>query len=155
MHDRIGLLLHTLWNKNVGYVLLSQRLILTLQKSNVIYCLTCPGCNEKYIGKTDRNFLTRLHEQGSRDDQPLYQHLTKCEDYNGIVNLIKLPDTNSTTVAVDKKEYMLQAVLIHLRLVDSWRNWSQLLFFEAFYIKTLAPKRTDGLRGSHELLLFK
>ena len=99
----------------------------TLQKSNVAYC------------KTDRNLVTRRNEQGSRDDQPLYQHLTKCEDCNGIVNLIKLPDTDSPTVAVDKKEYILKTVLIHFRIVDSCSNWSQLLFFEVFYIKTLAP----------------
>ena len=64
-------------------------------------------------------------------------------------------DTNSTTVAVDKKEYILKTDLIHFRIVDSCSNWSQLLFFEAFYIKMLALKITDGLRGSHELLLFR
>ena len=111
----------------------------TLQKSNVFYCLTCPDCNEKYIGKTDRNLVTCQNEQGSRDDQPFYQHLTKCKDCNGIVNLMKLPDTDSPTVAIDKKEYILKTVLIHFRIVDSCSNWSQLFFFEAFYIKTLAP----------------
>ena len=111
----------------------------TLQKSNVVYCLTCPDCKEKYIGKTDRNLVTRRNEQEARYDQPLYQHLTKCEDCNGIVNFIKLPDTDSPTVAVDKKEYILKTVLIHFRIVDSCSNWSQLLFFEVFYIKTLAP----------------
>ena len=111
----------------------------TLQKSNVVYCLTCPDCNEKYIGKTDRNLVTCQNEQGSRDDQPFYQHLTKFKDCNGIVNLMKLPDTDSPTVAIDKKEYILNTVLIHFRTVDSCSNWSQLLFFEAFYIKTLAP----------------
>ena len=94
-----GFFLHTLWNKKVGY-----DFIPTLQKSNVVSCLTCPGCNEKYIGKTDRNLVTRLKEQGSCDDQPMYQHLSECEHYNDIINLMKLPDTDSTAVAVDKKE---------------------------------------------------
>ena len=31
------------------------------QKSNVIYRITCPGCFQKYVGKTDRNFTTRLN----------------------------------------------------------------------------------------------
>ena len=34
----------------------------TLQKSNVIYCLTCPGCSQKYICKTDCNLVTHLNE---------------------------------------------------------------------------------------------
>ena len=35
------------------------------QKSNVIYRITCPGCIHKYVGKTDRNLITRLDEHGS------------------------------------------------------------------------------------------
>ena len=56
-----------------------------------------------YAGKTDRNLVIHLNEQGSRDDQPMYQHLLKSEHYNNIANLMKLPDTDSTTVGVDKK----------------------------------------------------
>ena len=37
-----------------------------------IYKVTCPGCNEDYIGKTDRNLVTRLNEHASREDQHLY-----------------------------------------------------------------------------------
>ena len=57
----------------------------------------------KYIGKIDRNLVTHLNNQGSRDDQPMYQRLSKFEHYIDIVSLMKLPDTYSTTVAVDKK----------------------------------------------------
>ena len=32
------------------------------QKTKVIYKVTCPGCNEDYVGKTDRNLITRLNE---------------------------------------------------------------------------------------------
>ena len=85
----------------------------------------------------------------------MYQHLSKCEHYNDTFNLIKLPDTDSTTVNVDKKVYVLNAVFSNFRIVASCSNWPQLLFLEAFYIKTLAPKINDGLKASHELLLFK
>ena len=37
----------------------------------------------------------------------MYQHLSPCEHYNDIVNLRKLPDTDSTAVIVDKKEYIV------------------------------------------------
>ena len=51
------------------------------QKTNVIYKITCPGFNEYYIGKTDRNLVWRLNEHASREGQPIYQHLSKCEHF--------------------------------------------------------------------------
>ena len=27
-----------------------------------IYKITCPGCFKEYVGKTDRNFMTRLED---------------------------------------------------------------------------------------------
>ena len=78
----------------------------------------------QYIGKTDHNHVTSLNEQGSRDDQPMYQHLSKCEHYNYTINLVNSPDTDSTTVAVDEKEYILNAVLPNFRAVGSCINWS-------------------------------
>ena len=47
------------------------------QKANVIYKVTCPGCNEDYVGKTGRNLVTRLNEHASHEDQSMYQHLIK------------------------------------------------------------------------------
>ena len=61
----------------------------TLQKLNVVYCSTCPECNEKYIDKTGCNLVTHLYKHGSLDDQPMYQHLSKCEHYNDTANLMK------------------------------------------------------------------
>ena len=46
------------------------------QKSNVIYCLTCPSCNKNYIAKTDHDLVTHLDEHDSSDDQPIHQHLS-------------------------------------------------------------------------------
>ena len=48
--------------------------ITTDQKPNLIYCFTCPGCNEKYVGKTDRSIIFCFHKHGSRIDQPLHIH---------------------------------------------------------------------------------
>ena len=50
------------------------------QKSNVTYRITCPGCFEKYVGKSDQNLITRLDEHGTKVDQPMYQHLSNCCD---------------------------------------------------------------------------
>ena len=44
------------------------------QKSNVIYRTACTGCFQKYVGKTDKNLITRLDEQCKKVDLPMYQH---------------------------------------------------------------------------------
>ena len=64
----------------------------TLYYKNVIYKVTYSGCNEDYVRKTDLNLITRLSEPGSRADQPMYQHLVKCEQFAHIVDFLKLPE---------------------------------------------------------------
>ena len=34
------------------------------QRSSIIYEIQCPGCGEKYVGKTDCCLLTRMTEHG-------------------------------------------------------------------------------------------
>ena len=63
-----------------------------------------------------------------------------------IVNLMKLPDNDSTTTALDKREHIPNAVLSNFLIVESCSNWSKLLFLEAFYINI-----NYGLKVSHEL----
>ena len=63
----------------------------TEQKSNVIYKIICPGCQQMYIGKTDRCFAKRMIEHGSRLEQPMYQHLINCYYFQENVNLLSLP----------------------------------------------------------------
>ena len=41
------------------------------QKSNVIYGITYPSCFQKYVGKTNRNLITRLDEHGTKVDQSM------------------------------------------------------------------------------------
>ena len=49
-------------NKKLSMFCSSKDQIPRDQKANLIYSFTCPGCNAQYIGKTDRNFITRLQE---------------------------------------------------------------------------------------------
>ena len=78
---------------------------------------------------------------GSRDEQPMHLHLLKFEHFMDIANLIRLLDIDSTRISVVKKEHLLNVLLSYFWIVDSCSDWSQLLFLEAFYIKTLAHKR--------------
>ena len=41
------------------------------QKSNVIYKITCPGCFQKCVGKTDQNLIARLDKRGKKVGQPM------------------------------------------------------------------------------------
>ena len=69
-----------------------------------------------------------------------------------IAKLIKLLGIDSMSTSVVKKEYLLNALLSNFHIVGSCRNWSQLLFLEAFYIKMLTPKIYNELKALHELV---
>ena len=96
----------------------------TDQKVNLIYRFTCPGCNEKYIGKTDRNIITRLHEYGSRIDQPLHIHLTNCDKFGDIITTMQLPNMDNSVVPVNRKEHILNAVMNNFSVVNFCPNYS-------------------------------
>ena len=81
------------------------------QKSNVIYRITCPGCFQKYVSKTDRNVITRLNEHGTKIDQPMYQHLSNCSAFNDHTMLFTLPDVAINTTIVSKELHLHNAVI--------------------------------------------
>ena len=52
-------------------------------KSHIVYEFCCPACNNKYIGKSDRNFGTRVQEHSASDKKSLvYNHFLVCEHFN-------------------------------------------------------------------------
>ena len=62
------------------------------QSHNVVYHIECPGCGEVYVGKTNCCFGKRLDEHGTREDQPMHIHLSNCEEFQYMVNLLNLPN---------------------------------------------------------------
>ena len=125
------------------------------QKSNVIYRLTCPGCSQTYIGKTDRCLYFRLNEHARRKDQPMFKHLVDCTLFSDMVSLMGLPTVNDEhSVMVDFDAYIHNAVHGNFEVIDTSDNWSRLEFLEAYYIKNLRPGINDGLKASRELNLF-
>ena len=80
------------------------------QKAYIVYQFTCPWCNKAFIGKNRQMFLTRMKKHGTRTDQPLHQHLTKCEAFQELCNLFTLPDLNEIRSVVNAKEHVLNAV---------------------------------------------
>ena len=122
-----------------------------LQKANLIYELTCPGCDGKYVGKTDRNLDTRLEEHGSRLDQPMNIHLRNCSDFHELMSFFGLPSNDNYSVPIDFKEHIKTAVINNYRILQSNDSWSTLSFLEAYYIKRLNPVINKGLKASKEL----
>ena len=48
-------------------------------KSYVVYQFNCPGCNNSYIGKTERNLRTRTEEHACSDERSaIYGHIKGC-----------------------------------------------------------------------------
>ena len=56
-----------------------------LMKSYVVYQLNCPGCNNSYIRKTERNLCTRTEEHACSDEESaIYDHIKNCS-YNSYI----------------------------------------------------------------------
>ena len=125
------------------------------QKSNVIYRITCPGCFQIYVGKIDRNLMTRLDKHGKKVEQPMYQHLSNCSAFNDHIMQFTLPDTATDTTIVSKELHLHNAVINNVKILDKKDKWGQLQFLEAYYIKKLAPEINFGLKASKKLQLFK
>ena len=129
--------------------------IKTTQKANIIYDIQCPACKEHYIGKTDRCFVTRLDEHGSRHDQPMFQHLINCQQFLEELSILNLPISDNNIPEVELNSHIMNAVHYNSKILDYNNNWSQLCFLEAFHIKTLKPKINADLKASRGLQFFK
>ena len=78
--------------KKISYFLPKKDKVPDLQRSNLIYEFTCPGCNESYIGKTERNLNTRLKEHLDPAKSAISKHLTDCDNANYLININNLYD---------------------------------------------------------------
>ena len=126
------------------------------QSNNIIYRITCPGCGEKYIGKTERCLISRMNEHGKWENEPKFKHLSECEMFKETYNLYPLPSVynEQDQSEISLTSEILSAVLQNHGFLDVSFNWSQLLFLEAYYIKKLNPVINHGLKASKELLLL-
>ena len=68
---------------------------------------------------------------------------------------MQLTNMDKSVFPGNRKEHILNAVMNNFSIVDFCNNWSQLLFLEAYYIKTFQPKINEGLKASRELVLFR
>ena len=121
-------------------------------KANVVYHFTCPGCSKSYVGKTDRNLVTRLteHANGKGEDSAISFHLkNKCPAYSDMTSLFSILNSD-----FNPKQYMYNTIIDNTSILDRESNWLRLLYLESYYIKLLKPSLNTGARASKELQLF-
>ena len=118
------------------------------QRNNIIYRITCPSWGGKYIGKTERCFISCMNEHGTRDTEPMFKHLSECEMFKEACNLYALASlyNESDPNDISLTSHILSAVLQNHEILDLNYNWSQLFFLEAHYIKKHDPVINHGLK---------
>lgn len=120
-------------------------------QSSVVYKFSCPGCSKSYIGKTDRCLYTRLNEHATTDKSEIYKHITTCEHFTYLTNLMKLNLDDSEP----NERFDLTLFLLHNSIIlDKAKHWSVLLFKEALAIHRQKPELNHGIKASRELLVF-
>jgi len=127
-------------------------------KSNAIYKFRCPGCSDEYIGKTDRNFRTRVLEHGSyRKDQNtnVYKHLSACKYYDEITSLFALPCGDNKRVCLNTPQHLIETAIDSINILARNDDWVQLCFLESLYIKREKPALNTGCKATKELQLFR
>ena len=126
--------------KKISYFLPKKDKVPDLQRSNLVYEFTCPGCNESYIGKTERNLNTRLKEHLGPAKSAISKHLTDCDNVNYLININNLYDNvfNSDSHTGDNPHYSFTNIIQNnTRILHSLKfsNSNLLLFLEALHIK--------------------
>ena len=76
--------------KKVSYFLSKKDKIPDLERNDLVYEFSCPGCSVTYIGKTVRNLRTRLTEHAKLNTSAVSEHLKTCEHATQVEDLGKI-----------------------------------------------------------------
>ena len=117
-------------------------------KSYVVHQFCFPGCNSKYIGKTERNLCVRLEEHGTDNGSPVFNHISDCANYQYIKNLHCIGNKS-----FDAYTYDIHSIQEITNIIDSAKNWNTSLIKKALHIKLKEPILNSGLKTSKELQL--
>ena len=100
--------------KKVSYFLSKKDKISDLERNDLVYEFSCPGCSVTYIGKTVRNLRTRLTEHAKLNTSAVSEPLTTCEHARHIADLHNLYD-NVNDLNPDKPFSDINLSLITLK----------------------------------------
>ena len=104
----------------------------TKYHSSVVYEFTCPGCNNRYIGKTDRCFYTRIKEHARDSKSEIFEHITSCELFQHIKSILELYPDDQTNLS--QTCILPEFIFNNSKIIDRSDHWSLLLFKESLAI---------------------
>ena len=121
-----------------------------LNNSYVVYEYTCPGCSQKYIGKTETTLFKQTKEHGwQQQDSAVLEHFKECNGWHHITKMFEC-----MRKAVDKKEIQINNVRRNVKILHRSDNWLKLAFLESLAIKEHRPPLNTGIKATKELCLF-
>ena len=95
----------------------------------------------------------RLDEHGTREDQPMHIHLSNCEEFQYIVDLLNLPNIDRVSrTSVDS--HILNAVRENGKVLISSEDWITLADMEPLLAKKHNSTINHGARAIRSLNLF-
>ena len=120
-------------------------------QSSVVYEFKCPGCNANYVGKTDRCLYTRIKEHSSLDSSEIYNHITSCNEFNYVINLLELTPNDEVN---NIKCSVTDLIFTNTKIIDKSNHWSLILYQESIAINRMKPSLNHGTKASKDLLIF-
>ena len=121
-----------------------------MSSSFVIYEYSCPGCDEKYIGKTESTLFNRTKEHAwSQKDSAILKHFHKCEGWKHITGLLGLDEES-----IDVRELQINNVRQNIQVTKRADHWQTLAFKESLAIKDRKPSLNNGVKAAKDLCLF-
>ena len=106
-----------------------------IKKANIVYVIQCPVCKKHYIGKTDRCFVTRIDERGSRHDQPTFQHLVNCQQFIEEFCILNLPISYINIPEIELNSHITNAEHHSSKILDYNNISSSYVFWRLFILK--------------------
>ena len=121
-----------------------------LSNSCVIYEYECPGCADKYIGKTETTLFNRTGQHGwTQKDSAVFKHFQSCEGWSHIRGILECD-----AEPVDERSLQIQVVRENTKIVGRSSDWRILAFKESLAIKERQPALNNGIKAAKELCLF-
>ena len=121
-------------------------------KANLIYKFTCPYCQAQYVGKTERNLITRCEEHAkipvsgeNPNKSSIFSHLNACPNFISVARTVKDSEVDA---------WLQKLVLDNMEMLACNDHWLELCFLESYFIKLLKPSLNDGLKAAKDLLVF-
>ena len=116
-----------------------------------MYEFKCPGCNANYVGKTDRCLYTRIKEHSSLDSSEMYNHITSCDEFNFVINLLELTPNDEVN---NIKCSITDLIFTNTKIIDKSNHWSLILYQESIAINRMKPSLNHGTKASKDLFIF-